>query len=116
MLQSLRDNRCYNLCRSHFTRLPSAALESIAPKEPLVMASSPLTLDDYWNLRFLTDMRLSPDGRFIAYVAQSADREANEIRSAIWLLDVRSGETRQLTSGEKRDSSPRWSPDGRGLA
>ena len=80
------------------------------------MASSPLVLDDYWNLRFLTDMRLSTDGRFIAYVAQSADREANEIRSAIWLLDVRSGEQRQLTSGAKRDSSPRWSPDGRSLA
>ncbi|HEU5344769.1 MAG TPA: hypothetical protein VFU60_10515, partial [Ktedonobacterales bacterium] len=80
------------------------------------MASSPLVLDDYWNLRFLTDMRLSTDGRFIAYVAQSADREANEIRSAIWLLDARSGEQRQLTSGAKRDSSPRWSPDGRTLA
>lgn len=78
--------------------------------------SAPLTLEDYWTLRFLTDMRLSPDGQRIAYTVRSADRAANEIRSAIWLLDVRSGATRQLTSGQKRDSSPRWSPDGHSLA
>ena len=76
---------------------------------------APLTLEDYWTLRFLTDMRLSPDGQRIAYTVRSADRAANEIRSAIWLLDVRSGATRQLTSGQKRDSSPRWSPDGHSL-
>ena len=68
------------------------------------MASSPLVLDDYWNLRFLTDMRLSTDGRFIAYVAQSADREANEIRSAIWLLDARSGEQRQRVPPRHRST------------
>lgn len=77
---------------------------------------APLTLDDFWSLRFITDMRLSPDGHAIAFVVQSADRAANETRSAIWLLDIRSGETRQLTSGEKRDASPRWSPDGRAIA
>ncbi|HET9110391.1 MAG TPA: S9 family peptidase [Ktedonobacterales bacterium] len=76
---------------------------------------APLTLDDFWSLRFITDMRLSPDGRAIAFAMQSADRAANETRSAIWLLDLGSGETRQLTSGEKRDASPRWSPDGRAI-
>src|SRR6185437_16176497 len=81
----------------------------------LVTKRAPLTLEDYWTLRFLTDMRLSPDGQRIAYTVRSADRAANEIRSAIWLLDVRSGATRQLTSGQKRDSSPRWSPDGHSL-
>lgn len=76
----------------------------------------PMTPDDFWSLRFITDMRLSPDGHAIAYVVQSSDRTANETRSAIWLLDIRSGETRQLTAGAKRDTSPRWSPDGRAIA
>ncbi|HEX8730085.1 MAG TPA: S9 family peptidase [Ktedonobacterales bacterium] len=77
---------------------------------------APLTVEDYWTLRFLTDMRLSPDGQRIAYTVRSADQTANEFRSAIWLLDVRSGAARQLTAGEKRDTSPRWSPDGQSLA
>ena len=71
---------------------------------------------DYWALRFITEMRLSPDGGLLAYVLRSSDREANETRSAIWLLDTATGQSRQLTSGEKRDTSPRWSPDGRTLA
>ncbi len=75
-----------------------------------------LTPDDYWALRFITDMRLSPDGGLLAYVLRGSDREANETRSAIWLLDTATGQSRRLTSGEKRDTSPRWSPDGRTLA
>ncbi len=76
---------------------------------------TPLTLDDFWSLRFITDMRLAPDGHAIAYVVQSADRAANETRSAIWLLDTHTGQSRQLTSGEKRDASPCWSPDSRAI-
>jgi dipeptidyl aminopeptidase/acylaminoacyl peptidase len=76
----------------------------------------PLTPDDFWSLRYITDMRLSPDGASVAYVLEANDRTANKVRSAIWLLDTRSGVSRPLTTGLARDSSPRWSPDGRALA
>jgi dipeptidyl aminopeptidase/acylaminoacyl peptidase len=75
-----------------------------------------MTPDDFWRLRLLTEMRLSPDGRRVAYTLETADREQNERRSAIWLLDIESGASRQLTSGTSRDHSPRWSPDGYQLA
>ncbi len=75
-----------------------------------------LTPGDFWALRFITEMRLSPDGGLLAYVLRSSDREANETRSAIWLLDTATSQSRRLTSGEKRDTSPRWSPDGQTLA
>ncbi len=75
-----------------------------------------MTPDDFWRLRLLTEMRLSPDGRRVAYTLETADQERNERHSAIWLLDIGSGASRQLTSGTSRDSSPRWSPDGRQLA
>ncbi|HZC78605.1 MAG TPA: hypothetical protein VE258_12715, partial [Ktedonobacterales bacterium] len=74
------------------------------------------TPDDFWRMRFVTDMRLSPDGSLLAYAVQSNDREANETRSAIWLWSAASGQVRQLTSGARRDANPRWSPDGRFLA
>ncbi len=79
-------------------------------------ARMPLTPDDFWSLRFITDMRLSPDGSSIAYVLQTNDRAANKVRSAIWLLDTRTGASRPLTTGLARDTSPRWSPDGQSLA
>ncbi|HEX8731022.1 MAG TPA: hypothetical protein VF725_03080, partial [Ktedonobacterales bacterium] len=79
-------------------------------------APTPLTPDDLWSLRAITDMRLAPDGHAIAYVLRTSDRTANEIRSAIWLLDACTGAARQLTSGAARDSSPRWSPDSQTMA
>lgn len=72
--------------------------------------------DDFWAMRFITDMRLAPDGRLLAYVLESADREANETRAAIWLYETETRESRQLTHGAKRDTAPRWSLDGRALA
>lgn len=76
----------------------------------------PLSPDDYWRMRLLTDMRLAPDGARVAYVVETSDREENERRSAIWLLDLETGASRQFTSGTGRDSAPRWSPDGTQLA
>jgi TolB protein len=53
----------------------------------------------------------SPDGRYLAYV----DGDLFLRRSSIAVLDVETGETRQLTSGSL-DASPVWSPDGRRIA
>ena len=74
------------------------------------------TPEDYWRLRFITDMRLSPDGNWIAYSQEENDLEANTARSAIWLLNTATGQRRQLTSGLRYDSSPRFAPDGQRLA
>ena len=54
--------------------------------------------------------RLSPDGRRVAYTA-----EAGGARQ-VFLLDLRSGATRQLTASEKAVSDPQWAPDGAHLA
>jgi dipeptidyl aminopeptidase/acylaminoacyl peptidase len=73
--------------------------------------------EDVYALTSVGDVRLSPDGRLVAYVVNRIDREANRYRAAIWLAPLdRSEEPRQFTSGERSDHSPRWSPDGRWLA
>ena len=54
--------------------------------------------------------RLSPDGRRVAYTA-----EAGGARQ-VFILDLRSGTTRQLTASEKAVSDPQWAPDGAHLA
>jgi dipeptidyl aminopeptidase/acylaminoacyl peptidase len=81
------------------------------------MAELPtLVTEDFWNLRFVTEMQAAPDGQSIAYTVEWNDQEPNESHSAIWLYDLLTGQTRRLTAGQKQDRSPRWSPDGRQLA
>src|SRR5260221_8645781 len=85
-------------------------------RRTIMAEQTAFTPDDFWLMRFVTDMRLSPDGSLLAYAVQSNDRAANETRSAIWLWSAATGQARQLTSGARRDTNPRWSPDGHLLA
>jgi dipeptidyl aminopeptidase/acylaminoacyl peptidase len=73
--------------------------------------------EDVFALTGVADPSLSPDGGTVAYVVSAIDGEANEYRGAIWLAAV-DGSTapRQLTAGLKRDTEPRWSPDGSRLS
>lgn len=73
--------------------------------------------ENVYDLTGAADPRLSPDGRFVAYVVWTIDREANKYRSALWLAGADGGAPpRRLTSGAHRDTSPRWSPGGDMLA
>lgn len=64
-----------------------------------------------------SDPRVSPDATRVAFVVTRVDLEANRYHSAVWTAPVDGSEDpRQLTSGEHRDTRPRWSPDGRHLA
>jgi len=72
---------------------------------------------DVYELAWAGDPRISPDGRTVAFVVTRIDKKQNDYRSAIYLAATdRSTSPRRLSSGEKRDGSPRWSPDGTELA
>ncbi|HEX9774709.1 MAG TPA: S9 family peptidase [Actinomycetota bacterium] len=72
---------------------------------------------DVYRLTSVSDPRVSPDGRRAAYVVTTIDEEANDYRSAIWVVPLDgSAEPRRFTSGIARDASPRWSPDGSRIA
>src|SRR5438270_1842354 len=73
--------------------------------------------EDVYALTGVADPRLHPDGEQVAYVHWWIDKDASEYRSAIWVARLDSSEPpRQVTAGAKRDSSPRWPPDGTRLA
>jgi dipeptidyl aminopeptidase/acylaminoacyl peptidase len=82
----------------------------------VVSEKRPLNFDDYWKLKGLSDVQLSPDGTSAAYTVGRLDPETDTETSAIWLLDMQTHEVRQFTTGEASDSQPRWSPDGSRLA
>jgi len=74
-----------------------------------------MTAQDLYDMKWAGDARLSPDNREVVYVVTSIDREDNRYRSQLWIAPLDGGEPRQFTYGPGRDTSPRWSPDGRQL-
>lgn len=90
-----------------------------APLLPLPGVSAQqraITFDDYINLPVASDPQLSPDGHWVAYTVSTPSLAENRGIARIWLADVTTGETRQLSQGPGSDRSPRWSPDGHTLA
>ena len=72
--------------------------------------------EDITRIQFVNDPQLSPDGRQIAFVVTTLSEAKDEYLSNIWLVDVAGGEPRRFTNGPKRDTIPRWSPNGTRLA
>jgi dipeptidyl aminopeptidase/acylaminoacyl peptidase len=80
------------------------------------VAQRTLTADDFFRVRDLSDPQVSPDGLWVAYVLSTNDREADEERSAIWMVRWDGSEQLALTHAADGTGKPRWSPDGRYLA
>jgi len=59
---------------------------------------------------------VSPDGKWVVYAAGTPLVAENRTTSALWVAPAAGGSPRSLTSGGKRDSDPRFSPDGRRVA
>ncbi len=74
------------------------------------------TVEDLMALKSAGSPRISPDGRRVAYTVAETDFDQDAYVTQIWLADVASGRTVQLTRGKKSSSGPTWSPDGRWIA
>ena len=80
-------------------------------------ANRGITAEDYFAFQFISDARISPDGRQVAYVLTAIDQKKNRRNSSIWLVAVDGlSAPRRLTAEGLNSNSPRWSPDGSRLA
>ncbi len=77
------------------------------------MEKRALSFDDLIACQRLKDPQFSPDGKQIAFAVQTMNEAENNSRTDIYLISAEGENLRQITSGEKSASSPRWSPDGR---
>lgn len=85
---------------------------------PRRSARRPVAAEDLYQLRFVSDPQISPDGSQVVYVCAWVDVEDHtRYRSKLMLVPFDgSSQPRALTSGKHRDNAPRWSPDGCNLA
>lgn len=74
----------------------------------------PMTLDDMFAFKRVSDPQISPDGKQVVYVISTVDVPGNKTTANLWLAAT-DGSTRprQLTTAAKKDRHPRWSPDGK---
>jgi dipeptidyl aminopeptidase/acylaminoacyl peptidase len=83
---------------------------------PLAAQKRAITFEDYIALKAVSDPRLSPDGKWVAYTVSTPSLQDNRNIARIWIAEVATGKTRQVTNGPGSDRQPRWSPDGKTLA
>ncbi len=81
------------------------------------MSRRRLTPEDVLSFKNVGDAQISPDGSQVVFVVGDAFKSDSKwARSTIRVVETAGGESRQLTTGPRTDSLPRWSPDGRSLA
>jgi dipeptidyl aminopeptidase/acylaminoacyl peptidase len=95
------------------TSILLAAVAFLAMTGPAAAAKRPMKLDDLFAFKRVSDPQVSPDGSLVVYVVTTVDLPGNKTISNLWLAAT-DGKTppRQLTTTEKKDRHPRWSPDG----
>src|ERR1041385_5955627 len=71
-----------------------------------------ITFDDLIAMHRVAEASLSPDGKWVAYTVATPDMDANRNATNLWMAPVAGGDAIQLTRTGK-DSSPKWSPDGK---
>ncbi|HYK12306.1 MAG TPA: S9 family peptidase [Gemmatimonadales bacterium] len=89
---------------------------SLFPFPVLPAQKRAITIDDYLALKNVGDPQVSPDGTWVVYTVGTISLADNKSTSRLWLANVATGATRELSQGAGSDRSPRWSPDGKTIA
>lgn len=75
--------------------------------------TSNLELTDIYNMEFVSDPQISPDGSKILYVRNFKDIMTDKNLSNIWVINFDGSNNRPITTGNQNDQYPRWSHDGK---
>jgi dipeptidyl aminopeptidase/acylaminoacyl peptidase len=79
-------------------------------------AKRAFTIEDLYRVRGIADMHISPDGKTVVFALTTSDLAKAKRIQHIWLMDADGKNARQFTFGEKGESSPIFSPDGKSIA
>ena len=68
---------------------------------------------DVFQLEWISDPQISPDGQKIIYARKYNDVMTDQTYSNLWIVNFDGTDNRPLTTGNHNDFSPRWSSDGK---
>ena len=96
--------------------MPATALASNERESLTTDSERYFKSEDIFNLEYVSEVQVSPNGKYVAYVRRSNDIMADSSRANVWLASVDGKSHRPLLSSKKSYYSIRWSPDGSRLA
>jgi len=79
------------------------------------VAKRAFTISDLYQLKAVAEPQISPDGRKIAFVVTRYYLEKGTSNADIYLINADGTNLHPVTFNEKKDTAPRWSPDGKQL-
>lgn len=87
------------------------------------LAQRPFTDADIMRLASVGGLAMAPDGSRVLYTVSAWEHpnargdtalgDRHERRAHVWIVSAQGGDARQLTTGDRGESNPQWSPDGR---
>ena len=78
--------------------------------------TEPWKPEDVIYQEFVSQMRISPDGKWLVWIKSTGDKEKDARVSNLYLSSLTDNKEIELTRGSDRYSNPRWSPDGEHIA
>jgi dipeptidyl aminopeptidase/acylaminoacyl peptidase len=93
---------------------PALAQESTA--KPAAATPRSITIDDFFQIRDVSQPELSPDGQWVAYAVRTRMLKEDKNEQRLWMISTHGGDAIPLTAEGVSSSHPRWSPDGKYLS
>jgi len=76
----------------------------------------PFSYLDLFELQYVSDPQISPDGKWIVYRRMGFDIMKDKSKGDLWMIASDGSRHEKLTSREGNESSAKWSPDGKRIA
>jgi dipeptidyl aminopeptidase/acylaminoacyl peptidase len=95
-------------------QIAAVVLATVAFAQPGTYAQQPTgpSIDDVINLKRVGAPAISPNGQHVAYTIRETNWDENAYETEIWIADVATGVSRQVTNSRKSSTNPSFSPDG----
>ena len=92
------------------------AVSSVAAFAIAQQVKRPLRPADVFRLQTVSDLQISPEGNWIAYVLSTVDTSKDKRNADLWMISWDGKQNIQLTNSPDAETSPRFSPDGKFLS
>ncbi len=99
-------------CRSAVSFLLFTAVPAVI----CAQARQTPTLEQNISLKLAGSPKISPDAHYIVYEIRETDWKENKFIRQLWVVNLATGKSFQLTRGKHGSGNAEWSPDGHWLA
>ncbi len=79
----------------------------------LFASRRPFEIEDLYKLKSFSNLNISPDGNYLLFALKSYNLKEGKSFSDIYLLNLKNGKLKRVTSKNGKNYSPFFSPDGK---